>query len=156
MEILQNKMDKLDFKCNGCGACCKFVGHVVRQVQKHKAKGVELPFPYSMFESFPYPFLENGTCTMLDENNRCKVYAERPEVCNVQFMYDVYYNFMGKEEYLKVSADACKVLRMTMKRIEDHAASIVNSDMQSTGAGEPIETTPCYPGQADQSVPEGS
>jgi len=86
---------------------------------------------------------------MLDDNNKCKVYDDRPEVCNVQFMYDVYYNFMGKEEYLKVSADACKVLRMTIKRIQDHATSIVDSDMQPTRTGEPIEKAPGDSGQAD-------
>ena len=145
----------LNFKCNSCGACCKFVGHVVRQVQEHKERGVELPLPYSMFETFPYPFLENGTCTML-ENNRCKVYETRPDVCNVQFMYDFHYNFMSKEEYLKISNDACKVLRMTIKRIEDHAASIVDFDMFPSGERVTIKEATRDPGQADQPVPEGS
>lgn len=101
-----------------------------------------------MFENFPYPFLENGTCTML-ENNRCKVYDDRPAVCNVQFMYDMHYNFMTKDEYLKVSSDACKILRMTVKRIDDHATSIVDSDMQSTGENSHAEPAPGDSGQAD-------
>ena len=145
-------MTTLDFKCNGCGACCKFVGHIVQQVREHKARGLELPDPYRRFEAFPYEFLGNGTCTMLDEDNKCKVYDERPEVCNVQFMYDVYYNFMGKEEYLKVSADACKFLRATIKRIEDHAASIVDFDMFPSGKR--IIINPAYEdsGQSNQKL----
>jgi hypothetical protein len=44
-------------------------------------------------------------------------------------MYDSHYNFMGKEEYLKISSDACRVLRTTIERIEGNAANIINSDM---------------------------
>jgi hypothetical protein len=139
----------LEFKCNCCGACCKFVGHIVQQVRAHKARGLALPEPYRRFDTFPYKFLENGTCTMLDEDNRCKVYDERPEVCNVQFMFDTYYNFMGKEQYLKASADACKLLRMTAKRIEDHAASIVYSDMQPSGEEREIKPSHETPGKPD-------
>lgn len=126
----------IDFKCNGCGACCKFIGYIVKRVKDHHARGVDLPFPFSMYNDFPYDTLENGTCSKLDETNRCTVYKERPAVCNVHTMYNVHYNYMGKEEYLKNSAIACQTLRETVKRINQNDGTI-NSDMQPSGTREP-------------------
>lgn len=57
------------FPCTKCGCCCKRIGHVIKI-----AKG-----------SFPYKADENGACEML-ENNKCKVYDHRPDLCNIDKM----------------------------------------------------------------------
>lgn len=118
----------LNFNCEKCGACCKFVGFVVKQVQDHHKRGVDLPHPFNLFNDFPHEIKENGTCSMLDENNLCTIYKMRPAVCNVQTMYNIYYNMMGKEKYLEVSKEACQTLRNTIERIANNDG-VVNSDM---------------------------
>lgn len=62
----------MNFNCSSCGACCKRIGLL-------KDKFKELNFPYDVNEK--------GWCTMLDENNKCKVYNTRPAICNMETMF---------------------------------------------------------------------
>jgi Fe-S-cluster containining protein len=54
-----------------CGCCCKRVGIF-------KETGIY----------FPYDVDENGVCEML-ENNKCKVYDNRPLLCNIEKLANV-------------------------------------------------------------------
>lgn len=79
----------MNFNCSGCGACCKRMGLL-------KDKFKELNFPYQVNEK--------GWCEMLDENNKCKVYATRPDICNGETMFYKVIEKTGmtmKELYLK-------------------------------------------------------
>lgn len=69
----------MDFNCSSCGACCKRIGW-------YKDKFKELNFPYKVNEK--------GWCEMLDENNKCKVYNNRPDICSVE---KTFYNFIEKQ-----------------------------------------------------------
>lgn len=62
----------LKFECSGCGSCCKRISTAV-ETTKH------IP----AFK-FPYTWDENGKCEMLMDDNSCKVYKDRPLLCNVE------------------------------------------------------------------------
>jgi len=54
---------------------------------------------------FPYDVKENGECEML-KDGKCKVYNNRPEVCNVEKMYEKNWRHLGIEKkviYLRES-----------------------------------------------------
>ena len=78
----------MKFECSGCGACCKRIGLV-------KDKFKELNFPYQVNEK--------GWCEMLGEDNKCKVYDNRPDLCNMKAMFNQFFKKQGlteKEAYL--------------------------------------------------------
>ncbi len=59
-------------------------------------------------DAFPYKAMENGSCEMLDDNGKCKVYDNRPELCNTDVMFEkVWSKKMSKSDYFKESARAC-------------------------------------------------
>jgi Fe-S-cluster containining protein len=70
-----------------CGCCCKKVGVVIEQ-------GIE----------FPYKARENGECEML-ENNKCKVYDNRPTICNIESIIKI--RNLDREEYYKKNIEIC-------------------------------------------------
>lgn len=79
----------MEFNCSSCGACCKRIGAL-------KDKFKELNFPYDVNEK--------GWCTMLDENNKCKVYNNRPDICSMEKMFYSVFQKSGmtkKQTYLE-------------------------------------------------------
>ena len=77
------------FDCDGCGMCCRSVGHLK-------------------------PFLDSvdGVCVKFDTNtNRCKIYATRPLICRVDDYWEAnLQNIITKDEWYKANEDACKKL----------------------------------------------
>lgn len=54
----------------------------------------------------------DGTCKYLDQDNRCMIYENRPQVCNTDLLYERYYSrFMTREQYDKANSEACEQLR---------------------------------------------
>lgn len=86
----------MEFNCSGCGACCKRIGLL-------KDKFKELNFPYSVNDK--------GWCEMLDENNNCKVYNTRPDICNMKTMYEKYFTKLGytEKKTYKLNAEMCNL-----------------------------------------------
>ena len=83
----------MKFACSSCGACCKRIGAV-------KEKFKELNFPYQVNEE--------GVCEMLGEDNKCKVYESRPDVCRTDKVYENFFEEqMTKLEYYKENAKGC-------------------------------------------------
>lgn len=87
-------MDVLKFNCSGCGACCRRVGGAIETMQKL---------------GFPYGVKENGECEQLDENNKCKVYDNRPAACSVEKMYQTFHEPLGKtrSEIFRMESTIC-------------------------------------------------
>ena len=56
------------FDCKQCGACCKIAGMIglIRDKEGNKVGQ-----------------REDGACIHLDENNMCKIYEDRPDICRV-------------------------------------------------------------------------
>lgn len=57
---------------------------------------------------FPYNWDENGVCENLTEDNKCKVYENRPLICNVEKFAE--YNKLEKTEFYKVNIRACNYM----------------------------------------------
>lgn len=81
-------MATLRFECDGCGACCRtFSIFAARSDAERepriKTESLALPEhvegPGFAYKLFPLPFLE--ACCFLDSQDRCDVYATRPDVC---------------------------------------------------------------------------
>ena len=69
-----------DFPCTSCGLCCKQIGTLL--TNKNQLPEL-LQF---LVTKFPYKALEDGSCEMLNSDNQCSVYNDRPLICNVKLM----------------------------------------------------------------------
>lgn len=79
------------FPCTKCGLCCKHL-ELIPQL-KH-------------FD------LENGRCMHLTDNNLCDIYEKRPDICNVNKMYELQFcNQMTENEYIKINMECCKRIK---------------------------------------------
>jgi Fe-S-cluster containining protein len=76
------------YECDSCGACCRTfpIFAAERDAQREpriRDEGRRLPLwlatPDWEYQLFPLPFHE--TCCFLDGDNRCTIYASRPDVC---------------------------------------------------------------------------
>jgi Fe-S-cluster containining protein len=82
----------MTFPCIGCGACCRRVGSIQKFPEDHP-----LHFPYKN---------TNGVCENLVDN-QCKVYNDRPLVCNVEKLRE----FLGaeKESFYAENVKYCRI-----------------------------------------------
>lgn len=80
----------MSFICTKCGLCCHFVDKFPQLVDFDRGDGI---------------------CVHL-KNNLCDIYNSRPEICNVDLMYEkYYYEKYTQDEYYQMIADACYKLQ---------------------------------------------
>lgn len=78
---------QVSIECIKCGLCCKRA---------------------YMIEGFPEPLNEDGSCSHLAADNTCKIYNDRPLICNSQYLYEHFFNKeVSPEQYHRINADAC-------------------------------------------------
>ncbi len=54
----------------------------------------------------------NGRCKFLLDTNLCLIYDARPDICNVDRMYElIYRSYMSREEYDKKNMEGCKIVK---------------------------------------------
>lgn len=59
-----------------------------------------------MYEiDFPYSVKPDGSCSQLDENNRCKIYDTRPDICRIDKMIEL--SGMNKQQAYIDTINAC-------------------------------------------------
>jgi len=87
------------FPCTGCGSCCKRIANAVKHYDIKNPKD-------PMY--FPYTWDENGVCENLTQNNQCKVYENRPLLCNVEKFAE--YKKLDKIEFYKANIRACNYM----------------------------------------------
>jgi Fe-S-cluster containining protein len=74
------------FVCDQCGECCRHLGHYA--FNKDLDRG-------------------DGVCRYLD-GNLCRIYDDRPFICRVDEMYDVYFkDTMTRDEYDHFTYKSC-------------------------------------------------
>jgi len=94
----------LSFACTACGLCCKTIGKVIENGKKIKN---QTAFE-QVFIDFPYEAREDGSCEKLDENGLCTVYENRPLVCNVEKMYETFWEkHETRDEHYLRQAKTC-------------------------------------------------
>lgn len=86
----------MKFPCSGCGCCCKRIKSVVEVL---KLKDINSPL------YFPYAWNSKGVCNNLDKQNKCKVYENRPLICNIEKLTE----FLGydKLSFYQENISAC-------------------------------------------------
>jgi Fe-S-cluster containining protein len=53
----------------------------------------------------------DGVCIFLKDNS-CAIYQDRPDICNVEKMYRLYFkDDMTEEVFIKKNLDACKKIK---------------------------------------------
>jgi Fe-S-cluster containining protein len=95
------------FPCTQCGCCCRQMGKIIKM-------GIE----------FPYEVDENGVCEMLTEENKCKVYDNRPDICNISKM--AYLLSVDEDEFYKENINECNKM-MDMTSISSNYRIIINN-----------------------------
>lgn len=79
------------FICNRCGLCCKNIDKIAE------------------LSEFDNGF---GRCIHLNDYNLCNIYTHRPNICNVDKMFDLFYSrHMRREEYDRMNMDGCRKLK---------------------------------------------
>lgn len=79
------------FICTKCGLCCRNIEKIPGLADFHAGDGV---------------------CIYLSEDNLCAIYSNRPDICNVEKMFEIYYNkIMSRTEYDKINSEGCKALQ---------------------------------------------
>lgn len=85
------KIRSMIFVCDQCGICCKHIDQIPQLKQ---------------FDS------GNGQCIHLTDNNLCAIYSDRPDICNVDKMFELQFEGqISKEEYIKLNIEGCNELK---------------------------------------------
>lgn len=94
-----------DFKCDGCGACCRNLNVLQSYGINNNGKFAKL------IADFPYKHT-NGVCEMFDTiTNKCTVYENRPIVCNVKKLHDVCFPTVPLSKWYSINEKGCNVLK---------------------------------------------
>jgi Fe-S-cluster containining protein len=72
-----------DFPCTGCGVCCKRAGRAV-DIAKQLLREGNTNIYVQDVAAFPFPYDQTGRCSQLTDDNKCKVYKDRPLICNIK------------------------------------------------------------------------
>lgn len=79
------------FVCTKCGLCCKNIDTIPE------------------LEKFD---MGDGVCIHLSNDNLCNIYAVRPDICNIDRMYELFYKtILSKEEYERLNIEGCRALQ---------------------------------------------
>lgn len=79
------------FPCDQCGICCKHIDQIPQLKE---------------FDS------GNGQCIHLMGNNLCEIYSKRPDICNVNKMYESQFqDILSIEDFINLNVQGCKKLK---------------------------------------------
>ena len=79
------------FLCTKCGLCCRNIGEIP-ELREYDTG--------------------NGTCIHLTEECLCDIYTDRPDICNVEKMFDQKYKYlMTRDEYDYFNSAGCKKMQ---------------------------------------------
>jgi len=96
----------MSFNCSKCGLCCSIIGKIIE-----KAKNGDSKFEKEIVQ-FPHKWDKNGKCEMLNEDNTCRVYDNRPDMCNVNKTYKNHFSDkMTKENFYSLNEKSCLTLQ---------------------------------------------
>lgn len=97
------------FPCTGCGQCCKNVGKAVKAAKWIVMKGGSTK-EQKAIASFPFKFDATGKCENLNEDNSCKVYDNRPDICSIRKTWENFSELTWRQ-YMEMSASACNMMQ---------------------------------------------
>ena len=79
------------FPCSMCGECCRHIDQIPQ---------------LAAFDD------GTGACKYL-HGNKCSIYPDRPEICNIDAMYEKVFKalYPDKETYYRMNRKACELLQ---------------------------------------------
>ena len=84
------EMEYYPYPCKRCGACCRHVDLIAEMKNFNRGDGV---------------------CKHLTADNLCAIYAERPPICNGEYVYKKFFADITVEEFHKIILQLCKRVR---------------------------------------------
>ena len=105
----------MNFNCNGCGACCRRVGTMPKEL-----------LVMNKLEVNP-----DGSCKNFQSDNSCSIYETRPSICRVSDMQKD--SGLSQLEYFQLTASVCNIWmdedKSDYPRLDDdYADHIIDSD----------------------------
>lgn len=86
-----HSLQSINFPCTSCGECCRHISHIPDLKSFDNGEGV---------------------CIHLLADNRCSVYSQRPDICNINKMYLIdYAKKIDQDEFLRLNAIACNEMQ---------------------------------------------
>lgn len=106
MSELSIAIDKFKngYPCSSCGCCCNKIDVAVSNIESF---ALQYNIPFEELK-FPYNWDESGKCEMLDDDNRCKVYHNRPNICNIEWITNRI--DINKEKFYNLNIETCNRL----------------------------------------------
>ena len=97
------KKKDIKFICTKCGLCCNMVKTYKENIDKFPSWVQEL------VNEFPYDYdKRTGRCSQLADDNTCMVYENRPDLCNIDKIYDRYHwNWPSRIDWYKQNNRQC-------------------------------------------------
>lgn len=89
MKGMVNLEEYYPYSCEQCGNCCRHVDFIEEMSEYDRGDGV---------------------CKYLN-NNKCKIYNARPNICNGKFVYENFYSNMTVAAYHEMIKDYCELIR---------------------------------------------
>ena len=100
---------RLAFPCTACGACCR------------NLRGAPL---YSALDR------GDGVCRHLGaDDNLCRIYETRPEICRVAAMYKAFEDRLTWPEYVDLNLRACRDLQARARPATSAGSDICSSSI---------------------------
>jgi Fe-S-cluster containining protein len=123
--------DQLHFNCTKCGACCKFVQASV-MLLRSTTRVLTDPGEILLRE-FPYGFKNDGSCEKYDDKIGCTIYENRPSVCRVDDMEQIYREHYGwtKLQYYQELAKTCNYM-ITALHLDDRFIILPGKEFTNT------------------------
>ena len=78
------------YDCKRCGSCCRHVDLI--EEMKSFDRG-------------------DGVCKHLTDFNLCRIYPQRPNLCNGKYVYENFYSNMSVTEFHKMISNLCETIR---------------------------------------------
>ena len=80
----------MGFDCTKCGECCRHIANIPQLSKFDRGDGV---------------------CKYL-RGHECDIYDNRPEICNVEKMYEKYFSHLySRDEFYKLNEEACEMIQ---------------------------------------------
>ncbi len=97
----------MDFNCKQCGLCCSRIGIGIENAKQAVKDGHEDKIITDL-ANFPYKYNDTGRCENLGEDNLCKIYETRPDICRMNKTYENYFrDQMTQSEYYEWNESMC-------------------------------------------------
>lgn len=123
-------MNEITFPCTGCGLCCKQVGAAVAVAKELISKGTENEYVKEI-ASFPFGITKSGACEMLNADNSCSVYDNRPLACQVKKVWEKFHagNGLPMKDYFISTAMLCNSMMVEANVDDKYFINIENTQL---------------------------